>query len=324
MPARRQTLALAAALAPSVARAQTAQAWRPERPIRMIVPFAPGGSNDIVGRIIAEGAGQALGQPIVVENRAGAGSVIGAEFVARAAPDGHTVLINSSHSTVPAIVARVPYDSVKDFAGVAVAGFSPHVLVVDPRLPARTAQELVALLKANPGRYNLATAGIGSGVHVAAELFRSTTQAQIEPVHYRGGGPSVAALVAGEAQVGTPTMASAIGQIRGGALRALAVLAEGRSPALPDVPSAPEAGLPGLIHEEFFPILAPAGTPTPAVAALGAAFRGAIQRNAAKLIEMAGVAPRAGFETPERVMGLVREGVERYTAILRAAGVQPE
>jgi tripartite-type tricarboxylate transporter receptor subunit TctC len=119
-------------------------------------------------------------------------------------------------------------------------------------------------------------------------------------------------------------MASAIGQIRGGALRALAVLAEGRSPALPDVPSAPEAGLPGLIHEEFFPILAPAGTPTPAVAALGAAFRGAIQRNAAKLIEMAGVAPRAGFETPERVMGLVREGVERYTAILRAAGVQPE
>ncbi len=324
MPARRQTLALAAALAPSVARAQTAQAWRPERPIRMIVPFAPGGSNDIVGRIIAEGAGQALGQPIVVENRAGAGSVIGAEFVARAAPDGHTVLINSSHSTVPAIVARVPYDSVKDFAGVAMAGFSPHVLVVSPRLQAHTGQELVALLQAAPGRHNLATAGIGSGVHVAAELFRSTTQAQIEPVHYRGGGPSVAALVAGEAQVGTPTMASAIGQIRGGALRALAVLAEGRSPALPDVPSAPEAGLPGLIHEEFFPILAPAGTPTPAVAALGAAFRGAIQRNAAKLIEMAGVAPRAGFETPERVMGLVREGVERYTAILRAAGVQPE
>lgn len=326
MPTRRQALALAAAgLAPQVARAQTAaQAWRPERPIRLIVPFAPGGSNDIVGRIVAEAAGQALGQPIIVENRAGAGSVIGAEIVARAAPDGHTVLINSSHSTVPAIVARVPYDTVKDFAGIAVAGFSPHVLVADTRLPARTARELVALLKANPGRYNLATAGIGSGVHVAAELFRSTTKVQVEPVHYRGGGPSVTALVGGEAQVGTPTMASSIGQVRGGGLRALAVLAERRSPALPDVPSAPEAGLPGLVHEEFFPILAPAGTPAPAVAALGAAFRSAIQGSAAKLVEMAGVSPREGYETPGQVMDLVREGVERYTAILRAAGVQPE
>jgi tripartite-type tricarboxylate transporter receptor subunit TctC len=327
MPTRRQalSLALAASLAPPAVRAQpAAQTWRPERPIRMIVPFAPGGSNDIVGRIVAEAAGQALGQPIVVENRAGAGSVIGAELVARAAPDGHTVLINSSHSTVPAIVARVPYDSVKDFAGVAVAGFSPHVLVVSPRLQAHTGQELVALLRANPGRHNLATAGIGSGVHVAAELFRSITQVQIEPVHYRGGGPSVAALVGGEAQVGTPTMASSIGQIRGGGLRALAVLAERRSPALPDVPSAPEAGLPGLVHEEFFPVLAPAGTPAPVVAALGAAFRGAIQQSAAKLVEMAGVAPRAGFESSEQVMDFVREGVERYTAILRAAGVQPE
>ncbi|MCB4821970.1 Bug family tripartite tricarboxylate transporter substrate binding protein [Roseicella aerolata] len=326
MPTRRQALglALAAGLAPSVVRAQATQTWRPDRPIRLIVPFAPGGSNDIVGRIVAEAAGQVLGQPIVVENRAGAGSVIGAEHVARAAPDGTTVLINSSHSTVPAIVARVPYRTVEDFVGVAVAGFSPHVLVASARLPAQTAQELVALLKANPGRYNLATAGIGSGVHVAAELFRSTTRVEIEPVHYRGGGPSVAALVAGEAQVGTPTMASSIGQVRGGGLRALAVLAEQRSPALPDVPSAPEAGLPALIHEEFFPILAPAGTPAPVLAALGAAFREAIGQSAPKLVEMAGVSPRAGFETPEQVMALVREGVDRYTAILRAAGVQPE
>jgi tripartite-type tricarboxylate transporter receptor subunit TctC len=323
MATRRQTLALAlaAGVAPSAARAQT---WKPDRSIRLIVPFAPGGSNDIVGRIIAETASQMLGQPIVVENRAGAGSVIGSEHVARATPDGYTVLINSAHATVPAIVARVPYNAVNDFVGVAVAGFSPHVLVAGSKMPAQTAQELVALLKAAPGRHNLATAGIGSGVHVAAELFRSTTQVQVELVHYRGGGPSVAALVAGEAEVGTPTMASSIGQVRGGAMRALAVLAEQRSPALPNVPSAPEAGLPRLIFEEFFPILAPAGTPAPVVAALGTAFRGAIQQNAAKLNEMAGVTPRAGFETPEQVMKLVREGVEQYTAILRAAGVQPE
>jgi tripartite-type tricarboxylate transporter receptor subunit TctC len=325
VPTRRRTLslALAAGLAPSIVRAQPAQAWRPTRPIRLIVPFAPGGSNDIVGRIVAEAASQALGQPIVVENRAGAGSVIGAEHVARSAPDGYTVLINSAHATVPAIVARVPYDTVRDFVGVAVAGFSPYVLAVNPQMPVRTVQELVALLKANPGRYNFATAGIGSGVHVAGELFRSLAQVQVELVHYRGGGPGVAALVSNEAQLGTPTMASSLGQVRQGGVRALAVLAEQRSPALPNVPSATEAGLPGVIVEEFFPILAPAGTPAPAVAALGAAFRAAIQQSASKLTEMAGVAPRPGFETSEQVMKLVSDGVQQYTTILRAAGVEP-
>ena len=327
MPSRRQTLALglSGVFAPAIlSTGALAQAWRPNRPVRLIVPFAPGGSNDIVSRIIAEAAGNALGQPIVIENRAGAGSVIGAEHVARSAPDGHTVLINSSHSTVPAIVARVPYNTTEDFVGVAVAGFSPYVLCVNARFPAQNAQELVAQLRANPGRFNMATAGIGSGVHVAVELFRGITRTQVELVHYRGGGPSVVALVAGESQLGAPTMASSIGQVRGGAIRALAVLSNTRSPALPNVPSAPEAGLAGVIAEESFPILAPAGTPPAAVAALGAAFRTAVQQNAARLTEMAGVAPRAGFETPEQVMNLVKEDVANFTRVLRAAGVQPE
>ena len=327
MPSRRQTLALglSGVFAPAIlSTGALAQAWRPNRPVRLIVPFAPGGSNDIVSRIIAEAAGNALGQPIIIENRAGAGSVIGAEHVARSAPDGHTVLINSSHSTVPAIVARVPYNTTEDFVGVAVAGFSPYVLCVNARFPAQNAQELVAQLRANPGRFNMATAGIGSGVHVAVELFRSITRTEVELVHYRGGGPSVVALVAGESQLGAPTMASSIGQVRGGAIRALAVLSNTRSPALPNVPSAPEAGLAGVIAEESFPILAPAGTPPAAVAALGAAFRTAVQQNAARLTEMAGVAPRAGFETPEQVMNLVKEDVANFTRVLRAAGVQPE
>ncbi len=323
MPTRRRTFAasLALGLAPIPA---LAQAWRPSRSIRLVVPFAPGGSNDIVGRIVAEAAGALLGQPVVIENRAGAGSVIGAEAVARAAPDGHTLLINSSQPTVPAIVARVPYNTLTDFVGIAVAGFSPYVLVVNPQLPVRTAAELVEMMRAAPGRYNIATTGVGSGVHVAAELFRAVARIQADVVHYRGGGPSVAALVAGEVRIGVPTMASSIGQVRGGALRALAVLAESRTPVLPDVPSAPEAGLAGVVLEEFFPILAPAGTPAPVVAALGAAFRAAIQQTAPRLGELAGVAPRAGFETPEQVMGLIRDSVERHTTILRAAGVQPE
>jgi len=323
MTINRRTLALAlgALATPMVAQAQ---AWRPSRPVRLVVPFAPGGSNDIVARIIGETVSNTLGQPLIIENRAGAGSVIGSEFVARSAPDGHTLLINSAHSTVPAIVARVPYNAVTDFAGVAVAGFSPHVLVSNPRLPAGNARELLALLRANPGRYNQATAGIGSSTHVTAELLKAVLQVQTELVHYRGGGPAVVALVAGESHFGTPTMASSLGQVRGGGVRALAVLGETRSAALPDVPTAAEAGMPGVVLEEFFPILAPTGTPPAVLAALSAAFTNAITQNAGRMQELAGVSPRPGFDTPETVMRVVREGVESYTRILRAAGVQPE
>jgi tripartite-type tricarboxylate transporter receptor subunit TctC len=316
-------LALGGLAAPAHVRAQ-GSAWRPARPLRLIVPFAPGGSNDIVGRIIAEPVGQILGQPIVIENRAGAGSVIGSEAAARSAPDGYTLLINSAHATVPALVARMPYNAVTDFEGVAVAGFSPHVLVVNPRVEARTAAELVAFLRANPGRANFASAGIGSGVHLAGLVFMNRMNVQAEMVHYRGGGPGVAALVSGESQFGTPTMASSLGQIRGGGLRCLAVLSDQRSPALPDVPNVTQAGIPGVVHEEFFPVTAPRGTPPEIVAALGAAFRQGIQQSAARLTELAGVAPRDGFDTSAKVMTLVREGVDNYTRILRAAGVQPE
>ena len=323
---RRSTLALALGglAAPALARAQGAADWRATRPVRLVVPAAPGGSNDILARIIAEPASQILGQPVVIENRAGAGSVIGTEAVARAAPDGHTLLINSSLATVPAVVANLPFDTLGDFDGVAVAGFSPHLLVVNPALPARTAQELLALLRASPGRLNYSSAGPGSGPHIGGLLLMARMNVQAETVHYRGGGPSVAALVSGEAQFGTPTMASAIGQVRGGALRALAVLAEAPSPALPGVPSAPQAGMPGVIHEEFFPIVAPKRTPAAALATLGDAFRRAIQQAAERVNEMTGVSPRAGFETSAQVMALVRDGVESNTRLLRAAGVQPE
>ncbi len=321
MTTRRQAMGLAAALLPAPA---LAQAWRPTRPIRLIVPFAPGGSNDIVGRIVAEAAGQILGQTVIVENRAGAGSVIGAETAARAAPDGLTLLINSSLPTVPAIVARVPYNTLEDFTGIAVAGFSPYVLVVNPQVPARTAAELVALMRATPQGYHIAATGNGSGVHVAAELFRSIARVESDVVHYRGGGPSVAALVAGEVKVGLPTMASSIGQVRGGTLRALMVLADARTPVLPDVPSAAEAGLAGVVLEEYFPIVAPAQTPPAIVAALGEAFRAAIHQTAPRLGELAGVSPRAGYDTPAQVMGLLRASITQQTAILRAAGVQPE
>jgi tripartite-type tricarboxylate transporter receptor subunit TctC len=323
---RRSTLALAlGGLAmPSLVQAQGTAGWRPTRPVRLIVAAAPGGSNDILARIIAEPASQILGQTVIIDNRAGAGSVIGSEAAARAPADGYTLLMNSSLATVPAVVANVPYDTLGDFDGVAVAGFSPHLLVVNPTVQARTAEELLALMRANPGRLNYSSAGPGSGPHIGGLVLMARMNVEAETVHYRGGGPSVAALVAGEAQFGTPTMASAIGQVRGGALRALAVLADQRSPALPDVPSAPQAGMPGVIHEEFFPIVAPKRTPPAALAALGDAFRQAIQQTAARVNEMTGVTPRAGFETSAQVMALVRDGIEINTRLLRAAGVQPE
>ncbi len=323
---RRTTMALAlGGLAlPALVQAQGSAAWRPTRPVRLVVAAAPGGSNDILGRIIAEPASQILGQPVVIENRAGAGSIIGSEAVARAPADGYTLLINSSLATLPAVVANMPYDTLGDFDGVAVAGFSPHLLVVNPSVPARTAQEFIALLRANPRRLNYSSAGPGSGPHIGGLVLMARMNVEAETVHYRGGGPSVAALLTGEAQFGTPTMASAIGQVRGGALRALAVLADQRSPALPDVPSAPQAGMPGVIHEEFFPIVAPRRTPPAALAVLGDAFRQAIQQTATRVNELTGVVPRTGFETSAQVMALVRYGVEINTRLLRAAGVQPE
>lgn len=321
---RRFTLTLAGLSAPALVQAQGTSGWRPSRPVRLIVPAAPGGSNDILARIIAEPASQILGQPVLIENRAGAGSVIGTEAAARAPADGHTVLMNSSLATVPAVVANLPYDTLGDFDGVAVAGFSPHLLVVGAAVPARTAQEFLALLRANPGRLNYASAGPGSGPHIGGLVLMARMNVQAETVHYRGGGPSIAALVSGEAQFATPTMASAIAQVRGGALRALAVLAEQPSLALPGVPSAPQAGMPGVIHEEFFPIVAPKRTPPEALAALGDAFRQAIQRSAERVNEMTGVTPRGGFETSAQVMALVQTGIGTNTRLLRAAGVQPE
>jgi tripartite-type tricarboxylate transporter receptor subunit TctC len=224
------------------------------------VAAAPGGSNDIVGRILAESVGQLLGQPMIVENRAGAGSVIGSEAAARAPADGYTLLINSSLATLPAMVSRMPYNTLTDFEGVAVAGFSPHLLVVNPRVEARTAQEFVALLRAHPGRFNYASAGIGSGPHIAGLLFMSLMNVQVETVHYRGGGPggtrrwSPARRISARRPWRLPSVrcAAAI------CVR-LAVLSDQRSPALPDLPSAPEAGMPGVVFEEFFPDGRPQG-----------------------------------------------------------------
>ena len=329
MTTHRRQLLLAALLpplaAPVAAAAQPAPGWRPERPIRAIVPFAPGGFTDLQARLMTEPVSALLGQPVVIENRAGgAAGLIGTDAVAKAAPDGHTILINSSaHAIAPALVARMPYDVAADFAGVSLLGRAPMLLVCHPSVPAQNLGELLALLRASPGRFNFAAAGIGSTVHLTGEVFRAAAEVQIQFVQYRGGGPALQAVISGEAHLTAVSTAEALGHVRGGAVRALAVSAPGRSPALPDVPTSGEGGLPAFQQDIWIVVVAPVRTPRPAITVLNAAFNAAARRLEPRLNEL-GAQISADVVTPEQVDAFIRSELQRYAAVLRAAGVQPE
>ncbi|GGG22927.1 MFS transporter [Caldovatus sediminis] len=324
---RRRILLLAPALlAPAAAAAgQAAPRWTPSRPVRAIVPFAPGGATDVVARVLSETVGTILGQPLVIENRpGGAAGLIGSEAVAKAAPDGHTILIHSNaHVIAPALVSRMPFDVLADFASVAHLGRIPQVLVVNPRLPITDMQSLLAWLRANAGRVNFASAGIGSANHLASEVFRAAARAEVQMVHYRGGGPAMQAVIAGEAHMCVDPVASAVGHIRGGTVRAIAVAGETRSAVLPDVPSASEAGLPAWSAAAWLAAFAPARTPPAAIATLNAAFNEAMQRLEPRLTELA-VERRPELATPEALTEFVRQDAARSQRVLREAGVQPE
>ena len=328
MTIRRRPLLLGSTLAaPSLsAFAQPlSSSWRPERPIRAVVPFAPGGLADLTARLVTEPAASLLGQPITVENRTGgAGGLIGTDLVAKAAPDGYTILINSSaHAIAPALVARMPYDVATDFIGLAVLSAAPMVLVCHPGVPARNLGELLLLLRSNPGRYNFAGAGIGSTVHLTGEVFRAAAQVELPIVHYRGGGPALQAVMAGEVQLTGVTPAEAMAHIRSGTVRALAVGGPMRSRVLPDVPTATEAGLPGFRQDIWIVAAAPARTPPPIVAALSTAFNESVRRIEPRMTEL-GLQGMEGVETPKQVDAFIRAELERYAAVLHAAGVQPE
>ena len=325
MTIRRRPLLLAALVPPGAASAQPAPRWRPDRPIRAVVPFAPGGLADLMARLVTEPASLLLGQPIAVENRTGgAAGLIGTDTVAKAAPDGYTILINSSaHAIAPALVARMPYDVVRDFAGIALLGGAPMVLVCHPGVPARTMAELLALLRANPMRYNFAGAGIGSTVHLTGEVFRAAAGVQIQFVHYRGGGPALQAVMNGEAHLTGVSTAEALGQVRSGAVRALAVSVPARSPVLPEVPTSAEAGLPGFQQDIWIVAAAPARTPPAVVASLNAAFNAAARQIEPRLTEL-GLRIKSEVATPDQVDAFVRGELDRYAAVLRAAGVRPE
>jgi len=320
---QRRSWLVAASLTPFAAVAQTA--WRPDRPIRVVVPFAPGGTTDLVARIMAEPVSQILGQALVIENRpGGAAGLVGTDFVAKAAPDGYTIIVHSNgHAIAPTLVARMPFDPVADFAGISMIGRVPQVLCVSPRLAVQNLAELLALLRANPGRYHFASAGIGTAVHLGGEIFRAVNQLDIAPAHYRGGGPAMQGVITGEAIFTVDPIASALGHIRGGNVRALVVAGAQRAPTLPDVPSATELGMPEFAVDAWIIAMAPARTPPHIVAALNAAYATAQRQAAQRLAEQA-VVGMPELQTPEQIMAFVRSDMARYAGVMRGAGIRPE
>jgi len=239
-----------------------AQQAYPSKPVRLIVPFAPGGGTDITGRLIAQKLSELWNVPVVVDNRPGAGSTVGTDIAAKAAPDGYTIGVTTmSHAINATLYRTLPYDTIKDFELIILTIRVPNVLVVHPAVPAKSVKELVALAKAQPGRLNFSSSGVGGVSHLAAEVFRATAGMELVHVPYKGAGPAMTALVGGEAQVMVATIPVLLPQMKANRVRALAISSLKRSPLMPALPTIAESGYPGFETDSWFGLLAPARTP---------------------------------------------------------------
>ena len=256
------SLALATVLTLAAATTDAGAQWSPNRPVRLIVPFPPGGTVDVVGRIVASRLPDRLGQLVVVDNRGGANAIIGTDLAAKAAPDGHTVLIvPAGHAITPSVMRKLPYDTLKDFAAIGLIGNGAYVLVVNPAVPAKTVSEFVALAKARPGELNYAYTGHGNATHLAGELFKVLTGIDMVGIVYKGGGPALTDVIGGQVPAFFSGVASGSAQIRAGKLRALGVTTTRRTAALPEVPTIAEAGVPDYEVDGWYGLLAPKATP---------------------------------------------------------------
>ena len=296
----------------------------PEKPVRFIVPFAPGGTNDILGRTIAEKLSARFGQPFVVDNRAGANGVVGCEIVARATPDGHTLLIVAAGFAVnPSIVRALPFDTLRDFAPVGVVASGPYLMVVNPSVPAKNVRDFVTWAQSRPGQINYASTGTGSPPHLAAELLKIAGRIDMQHVPYKGGGAVLPDLMANRVSVFFGSIATLKPHVQSGKLRSIAVTTLKRSAALPDVPTFVESGLPGYEVNGWYGMLAPGRTPRAIVSELNSALRQVLDdADTRARFASHGMDPAPG--TVDGFRALIRAEITKWGQVVRTAGIKPE
>ena len=307
-----------------VCSAQTRGTDYPNKFVRFIVPYAPGGSSDVLARALGQKLGDALGQSFVVDNRPGAGSMIGTDVAAKATPDGYTLILSDMPHTInPSIHARVPYDPVRDFYPVTVIGVSPMFLFANPSLGVQNVKDFIALAKSQPGKISIASGGTGATTHLAAELLQSHAGIRLTHVPYKGAGPALTDVVGGQVPVTFTSMATAAPFAKSGRLRILGVTSAKRLPAFPDVPTFAESGVPGMVFEHWWGVMAPAATPRPVVEKLHDAIAKALaspdlrERFAALAVE-----PRTN--TPAEFRALLESDLKRWAKVVKDAGIKAE
>jgi len=295
----------------------------PTKPIRLVVPFPAGGATDILAREVAKHLTDAWGQSVVVDNRPGAGGNIGSELVAKAAPDGYTLEMGTvgTHAINASLYSKMPYDHVRDFVPVILVAGVPNVLEVNPALPVNSVQELIAYAKANPGKLNFASSGSGTSIHLSGELFKVMAGVQMTHVPYKGSAPALQDLIGGQVQLMFDNLPPSLPQIKAGKLRALAVTSSVRAPALPDVPTIAESGLPGFEASSWFGILAPAGTPPAIIAKVNAEVSKWLASPEGKE-KLAGIGANAAGGSPEDFTRHIQAETAKWAKVVKESGAK--
>lgn len=295
----------------------------PARPIRLIVPFAPGGGVDFMARLMGQKLTDSLGQPVVIDNRGGAGGVIGAELAARANPDGYTLVMgnNSSHGVSQSLTPKLPYDTIKDFAPISLIASAPHLMLTSLLVPARNTREFIELAKAKPGQFNYGSSGKGSQTHLSTELFKLVTGTNLVHIPYKGVGPGFTALMSGEIHFLFASTPSSLPHVRAGRIRALAITGERRSPLLPEMPTLLESGVTGFESGPWYGLLAPAGTPAAIVARL--------HREIVKIVHAHDVKEKLSFQgadpvgsTPAEFAATIKNELDKWTKLVTTTGMR--